>query len=327
MNINRGKRSVNWDLRSDEGREALRQLIASSDVFIHNIRKDAMNRLGFDYEAVRQIKPDIIYVHCVGFGSGGAYDGLTAYDDVIQAASGVASLIPRVDGSAAPRYFPMAIADKVSGLHAAYATLGALVHKLRTGEGQHVEVPMLESVVSFTLVEHLAGRTFGDDGQMGYARQIDKERQPVRTRDGYIAVAPYTDERWVRLFEAIGEADFLNDELLNTPQGRFRNGALMQRKLAELTPARTTAEWLDVLGAAGIPAMRANALEDLFDDQHLKDVGMLTKVEHPSEGGHVRVRPPVRFSARPDPDIRPAPRLGEHSEAVLEELAGRPKTR
>lgn len=324
MTLNRGKRSVNWDLRETEGREALRQLIAASDVFIHNVRKDAMERLGFDYQAVRKIKPDIIYVHCVGFGAEGAYDGLSAYDDVIQAASGIASLIPRVEGSAAPRYFPMAVADKVSGLHAAYATLAAVVHKLRTGEGQHVEVPMLESLVSFTLVEHLAGRTFVvGDGQMGYARQIDRERQPVQTRDGYIAVAPYTDERWVRLFELIGQADFLKEEPFSTPLGRFRNGALMQRKLAEVTPVKSTAEWLELLGAAGIPAMRVNSLEDLFDDPHLRDVGMLTVAEHPSEGGYVRVRPPVKFSARPDPEIQPAPRLGEHNEAVLNELAGR----
>jgi crotonobetainyl-CoA:carnitine CoA-transferase CaiB-like acyl-CoA transferase len=324
MTLNRGKRSVAWDMRSEQGREAMRRLLESSDVFVHNIRADAIKRLGLDYETVRKINPAIVYVHCTGFGIGGVHQSLAAYDDVIQAASGIASLRPRVDGTADPRYVPMAIADKVSGLHAAYATLAALIHKLRTGEGQHVEVPMFESVTSFTLVEHLSGGTFPDSGAtMGYARQVDKERQPTRTKDGHIAVAPYTDERWVRFFEIAGRPDILEDERLSNPVARFKNGSLMQSKLAEITPEKTTAEWISLLGSAGIPVMRVNTLEDLLDDAHLKSVGMFTMREHPTEGRYVEVRPPVKFSARPKADISPAPLIGEHSAEVLDELERR----
>src|SRR5205085_12103483 len=132
MRINRGKRSVVWDLKTQAGREAMEALIKSSDIFIHNIRPDAIDRAGLDYEAVRKLRPDIIYVHCTGFDSRGPSAGLPAYDDIIQAASGVASLLPRVDGNEHPRFFPMAMADKVSGLHAVYAVLAAVVHRLRT---------------------------------------------------------------------------------------------------------------------------------------------------------------------------------------------------
>ena len=131
LRMNRGKRSVVWDLKSEAGREGMKRLLQSSDIFIHNIRADAAERAGLGYEAVRALRPDIVYVHCTGFDSNGPNAGLPAYDDIIQAASGIASLLPRVDGNEAPRYFPMAMADKVSGLHAAYAVLAAVVHRLR----------------------------------------------------------------------------------------------------------------------------------------------------------------------------------------------------
>ena len=155
MRLNRGKRNINWDLKSDAGREAMRRQLARSDVFIHNIRADAVDRLGLSYEAVKAIRPDIVYVHCTGFDQRGPYAALQAYDDIIQASTGLATLLPMADGNARPRFLPAAIADKVSGLHAVYGVLAAISHKLRTGEGQHVEVPMFESLVSFNTLEHL----------------------------------------------------------------------------------------------------------------------------------------------------------------------------
>jgi len=190
LRLNRGKRSVSWDMKTEAGKRAIRRLLETSDVFIHNIRPDAIDRLGLGYEVVKKLRPDIVYVHCTGFGLRGPYAGLQAYDDVIQAASGAVSLLPRVDGNPRPRYLPMLFADKVSGLHAVYATMAALIAKNRDGEGQHVEVPMFEAITSFNMLEHLCDATFvPPTGTWGYPRQLDPVRQPMQTKDGYISIA------------------------------------------------------------------------------------------------------------------------------------------
>lgn len=180
LRLNRGKRSAVWDQKTETGRAAMRRLLETCDVFLHNVRPDAIERAGLGYDEVRKIRPDIIYVHCTGFGLDGSYAGLQAYDDIIQAASGAAALLPRVDGNPQPRFLPMLYADKVSGLHAAYAALAAVVQRMRSGDGQYVEVPMFETIASFNLLEHLCDATFVlSTGQWGYPRQLDPIRQPM----------------------------------------------------------------------------------------------------------------------------------------------------
>lgn len=321
MRLNRGKRSVDWDLRSEAGREALRRLVQSSDVFVHNVRAEAMDRLGFGYEAVRAIKPDIIYLHCTGFDQSGPYAGLQAYDDIIQAAAGVATLLPYVDGQPRPRYLPMTLADKVSGLHAAYAITAALVHRLRTGQGQFVEVPMFESVASFNLLEHLFDHTFvPPTGSARYPRQLDPARQPMRTRDGWISIAPYLDDRWVRFFEAVGRGDVLSEPRFKDPVVRRSNMDQMYMLMSEITPTKRTDEWLALLETINVPAMRVNEIEDLLDDPQIKASGLLQQREHPTEGAYIEVGAPVRFSAWEASPARHAPGLGQHSEEVASEL-------
>jgi crotonobetainyl-CoA:carnitine CoA-transferase CaiB-like acyl-CoA transferase len=321
LRLNRGKRSVVFDLKSEKGKDTLRRLLARSDVFIHNIRADAIERLGLHYEAVKAIQPNIIYVHGVGFGSDGPYSGLQAYDDLIQAASGVTSLLPRVDGNPKPRFLPMLMADKVSGLYCVYAVLAALFHRERIGEGQHVEVPMLEVMTDFVLLEHLAGMTFvPPTGPACYHRQIDPVRQPFRTKDGWIAIAPYVDSRWLKFFELVGRSNLLHDARLATPELRLQNMSLMYEFAEDIMPEKTTAEWLAVLSQAHIPAMRVNSVEDLLNDPHLKAVGAFKKRTHPSEGEYLEMRPPVRFSAREYPESRHATRIGQDTEEVLSEL-------
>ncbi|MEE2879577.1 MAG: CoA transferase, partial [Pseudomonadota bacterium] len=232
LTINRGKRSVDWDMKSDEGKAAVRALIEKSDIFIHNIRPDAVARLGLTFEEVKAIRPDIIYVHCLGFGTEGPYAGRPAYDDLIQSLSGACNLLPQVDGNEAPRFLPTAFADKVSGLHAMYATLAALHHRNRTGEALHVEVPMFECVSSFLLEEHLYESAFDPAvGPYYYQRQIDPSRQPVRTQDGWITIAPYIDHRWVTLFDVIGAPEELEDERINDHRGRFFNHDFMMSRV------------------------------------------------------------------------------------------------
>ncbi|WP_247256586.1 CaiB/BaiF CoA transferase family protein [Pseudomonas moorei] len=321
LRLNRGKRSVVWDLKSSRGREALERLLAKSDIFIHNIRPDAVERANLDYETVRKLRPDIIYVHCTGFDTVGPYNGLPAYDDIIQAASGAASLLPRVDGNPAPRFIPMAFADKVSGLHAAYAVMAAVIHRLRTGEGQYVEVPMLESIASFNLLEHLYERTFDPAiGSTGYARQLDPSRQPMRTKDGYIVIAPYQDGRWLKFLELSGLSHVVEEPGLTTLMERRTNADRLYRYMAQVLPEKTTADWLALLSEHQIPASRVNTIDDLLDDPQLKASGLFTVREHPTEGRYTEVGQPVRFSAVERSALRDAPTIGQHTEELNREL-------
>ncbi|QHE88750.1 CoA transferase [Hydrogenophaga sp. BPS33] len=318
MTVNHGKRSVTWNLKTDEGRRQLESLVRSADVFIHNLRADAVARNRLDHETLSALRPDLVYVHCTGFGLDGPYAGRSAYDDIIQAASGAARLLPRVDGNPQPRFLPMAMADKVSGLHAVQAVLGALFHRARTGEGQVVEVPMFECFTHFLLQEHLYGHTFSppNDG-VGYPRQLDPHRQPMRTADDHIVVAPYSDDRWVRFFDAIGEPEFLHRHGLNTARQRFEHLDLLQKKMAEVLPTRSTAQWLALFAAHDIPACRVNDLQDVLDDPHLMAVGFFEKRTHPSEGGYLHMRQPVKFSRAAPAATRGAPLLGEHNDDVF----------
>ena len=321
LRLNRGKRSVVWDLKSEAGRAAIERLLETSDIFIHNIRADAIERAGLGYEAVRKLRPDIIYVHCTGFDSRGPRAGLPAYDDIIQAATGTATLLPRVDGNPAPRFVPMAMADKVSGLHAAYAVMAAVIHRLRTGEGQLVEVPMMEAVASFNTLEHLYERTFVPPiGTSGYARQLDPTRQPMRTKDGYIVVAPYQDGRWLKFFETVGHPEVFLEPGLTDLMLRRENAHRLYQHMATHLPDRTTDEWLAVFAELDIPAGRINSIDDLLVDPQLQASGLFVEREHPTEGRYVEVRPPVRFSAAPAPTLAHAAGIGEHSEEVAREL-------
>ncbi|NHV25913.1 CoA transferase [Burkholderia sp. D-99] len=321
IRLNRGKRSVVWDLKSSEGRDALERLLATSDILIHNIRPDAVERARLGYETVRALRPDIIYVHCTGFDTRGPSSGLPAYDDIIQASSGAASLLPRVDGNPAPRFLPMAFADKVSGLHAAYATMAAVIHRLRTGEGQLVEVPMLEAIASFNLLEHLYERTFDPPlGPTGYARQLDPTRQPMRTKDGYIVIAPYQDGRWLRFLELAGLSQVTQEPGLTTLMERRANADRLYRYMAQVLPEKTTDEWLALLAENNIPASRVNTIDDLLDDPQLNASGLFTQREHPTEGRYTEVGQPVRFSAAEKAVPRHAPTLGEHTQELNREL-------
>ncbi|RCL88235.1 CoA transferase [Hyphomonas sp.] len=321
LTINRGKRSVVWDLKSEPGKAAIRKLIQQSDVFIHNIRPDAVTRLGLTFEEVRAIKPDIVYVHCLGFGSDGPYAGRPAYDDLIQGLSGATMLLPKVDGNERPRFIPTAFADKVSGMHAMYATLAALHHRDRTGEAVHVEVPMFECVTHFLLEEHFYEAEFDPPvGPFLYQRQVDPSRQPLKTSNGWIVIAPYVDARWIKLFDVMGAPEELQDERIADRKGRFFNQDYMMSRVQEYFDKQTTEYWIDTLAKADIPAARVNDFPDLQSDPHLVATGFFQRREHPTEGHYWETQPPVTFRGTQQREIAPAPRIGEHTELVLSEL-------
>lgn len=320
--FNHGKRSIALDLKQPDDSAVIRQLLAEADVFVANVRGKPLERLGLDYDAVRAIRPDIIYVHCVGFGQDGPYADLQAYDDVIQAAAGVTSLLPEVDGNSAPRFFPSLIADKVSGLHAAYAAIAALFHRERTGEGQKVEVPMYEAFTSFMLSEHLGGLTFDPPvGPPGYRRQLDPDRQPLPTADGHIVMVAYTYDAWDRIFALLEAPDFLQDPRFEGPQARAAAMPEMYRRMAELTRQFTTEDLIARCHAAQIPAQPVKDIPGVLADPHLNAVGLFQQREHPSEGRYHEMVQPVRFGAMPPVERRAPPLLDQDGPTIRAELA------
>ena len=317
LQANRNKRSVVLDLKQAEDRKALLGLVPDADVLVYNIRPQAMRRLGLDFETLSALNPGLIVCGAFGFGEGGPYAGRPAYDDIMQAASGVSSLLQRVNGK--PSYAPINICDRTVGLYLANTLLGALFHKARTGEGQAIELPMFETMAQFVAGDHLGGESFVPSlGSTGYQRLLSTQRGPYPTSDGHLCVVVYTDEHWRRFSAMLGIPDLVaNDPRFATLQTRTVNAEGMGAFLAEHLPAKTTQEWVALFGAADIPATPVNSIEDLFDDPHLKAVGFWQEVEHPTEG-LLRVPSVPGTWSRTQPDIRRlAPRLGEHTEEVL----------
>jgi len=319
LNANRNKRSIALDLKQDAAKQALQRLIPTADVFVHNMRPRAIERLGFAYDEVKAIKPDIVYVGAYGFGQAGPYRAKPAYDDAIQAASGLASLFKRQDGKV--RYVPSAMADKLVGLTLSQAVAVALLHRERTGEGQFVEVPMFETLVSFLLLEHLNGHGYVPPiGPMGYQRVTTASRRPFPTKDGFVCMLPYTDKHWRNFFAAVGRPELMEDPRFSTYRARIGSVDDLYGFVGETTPGRTTAEWVEICEKAEIPCMPLIDIGDLRQDEHLKAVNMFQEMEHPSEGPTVVVRSPVNFEKTPSSIRTPAPRFGEHGREILAEI-------
>jgi crotonobetainyl-CoA:carnitine CoA-transferase CaiB-like acyl-CoA transferase len=314
---NRNKRSVVLDLKTPEGKAAALALAQRADVLVSNVRPDGLRRLGLDYATVRITNPNIIYCAAVGYGSGGPDAGKAVYDDLMQAASGIADLFGRVDG--APRYAPLNICDRVVGLYVANAITAALLYRTNTGEGQSIEVPMLETMAQFVLADHIGGGAFvPPEGEMGYRRLLSRTRGPYRTQDGYLAIVVYTDRQWRAFSQLIGQASLLDtDDRFHSQETRTRFAQDIGAFLTQQLSGRTTAAWLAALHAIDIPACPVNSIEALFADPHLSAVGFFSEADHPTEGRVTVSRFPATFSASPASIRRLAPNLGEHNAEVL----------
>jgi crotonobetainyl-CoA:carnitine CoA-transferase CaiB-like acyl-CoA transferase len=317
LQLNRGKRALVLDLKQAQGREAMLRLARGTDVLVYNVRPSAMARLGLSYEDLRAVNPQIIYVGAYGYSERGPYAGKAAYDDLIQGATGLPAMGLQ-SGAAEPRYAPVNLADRVTGLHAVYAVTAALFHRARTGAGQSVEVPMFESVAHFVLGDHLAGLSFEPPlGDTGYQRLV--HRRPYATRDGYLCVLVYNDKQWKSFLEAIGRPDLWADERFSSHAKRAVHIGEIYEFLAELMKTRTTAEWTELLEKADIAVARMNSAADTVADPHLNASGFFVEESHPSEGNLRAMRTPTSWSASPPQGLRPPPRLGEHSAEVLRE--------
>ena len=316
LNINRGKRSLALDLKLPSARHVVIRLARNSDVFIHSMRAAAIGRLGLGYPALKSANDKIIYANMYGFGRGGPYSDYPAYDDIVQAASGLASLQGRLTGGD-PGYVASAVADKVAGLTGAYAVMAALFARERTGLGQEIEIPMFETMAAFVMAEHLCGSiTEPAVGPPEYPRVTAPDRKPYRTSDGHIGLMIYNDKQWRSFFALIGNPDWSRDPVFVSMTSRTQNIQAVLSRLGTVIATRTTAEWMEVFREAQIPAMPILSTGDLLVDPHLAETGFWHRAE--SDVGPVRMPGiPTRFSETPGAIGSVGPRLGADNDAIL----------
>lgn len=320
LNCNRNKKSISIDLKSEGGKEILSKLIENSDVFLHNFRPKAVERLGFDYDSVAKLNKRIVYCFSSGFGQDGLYRDLPAFDDVIQAYSGISALCGVVDGE--PKLLPFAVTDHITSLYLTQAILAAIYRQKATGEGSFVEVPMMESVVATIMNQHLNGCTFEPPSeQLGYSRMLSANRRPIKAVDGYLVHGVYTHGHWVKFFQAQGEIELLNDPMLHSQETVALNIDKLYSIVAErIFPTQTVDYWITLLRRLDIPCAPIRDFSELLDDPHLREVKLFEEFEHPSEGTIKTIRNPmVAKNVGVDTDM-PAPKVGQHSIEVLEEL-------
>jgi crotonobetainyl-CoA:carnitine CoA-transferase CaiB-like acyl-CoA transferase len=316
LNLYANKRSIALDLKADDGREAMLRLIQTADVLITNLRPGPLARLRLGYEEARAVNPRLVYCQAAGFRTDGPDADRPAFDDIIQATTGLPSLVAAM--GLGMHFLPATVADKVAGLAIVNATLAALLYRSASGEGQRVEVPMFDTVLGFNLVEHLAQAAF-PGGQAGYTRVLTSHRGPHRTSDGWIAMTPYTDRHWRALYEAVGCADKLGSYWHATHADRLLHADRAYAELAEIIATRTTAEWLTMCEELDIPASLAPTLDEIVNDEK-GHRGVLAEAEHPVAGSYRRVRQPAVFSASPASDHRPAPLVGQDGPELLGEI-------
>ena len=316
VNVNRGKRSIILDMKSEAGKAALTKLIAGADVFIHSMRAKAIARLGFDYASVAAIKADIIYTNCYGYSRRGPDADKPAYDDTIQAECGIPHVQQLMTGE--PGFVATIMADKVAGLTALYATMMALFHRERTGEGQEVEVGMFETMASFMLVEHANGALFTPPlGPAHYHRAAAPNRKPYKTKDGHVAALIYNDKHWKLFTEAVKPA-WATPEMATLEQ-RAQQIDTVYELLGQTFLERTTGEWLALLGDLNIPAAPLRTTDELLENEHLNAIGFFETVE--SKQGPVRFPGvPTWFSRTPGKVAGPTPLVGEQTQEILAEI-------
>lgn len=316
LNFNAGKRSLALDLKDPAARDALLSLLATADVFLHNGRPAAIERLGLGPDDVRKARADIVYCCLTGFSSDSADAGRPAYDDVIQAISGMAHL--QGFSRSTPEFVVSALCDKVVGVAGASAINAALVHRALTGVGDTIEVPMYEFMAGFVLQEQLGQHTFVPPlGAIGYPRTLSANRRPYRAADGYISVVAITDAQWASLAHAIRRPDILSGSTCaaKAPENLDAAMAVIEAAL----PDRTVAEWTEIFDRAGVPATSVRSFVDVADDPDLRKRAVIEESTHSTEGDIIRVRQPTSFANHHRSVLRDAPRLGQHNDELLRE--------
>jgi crotonobetainyl-CoA:carnitine CoA-transferase CaiB-like acyl-CoA transferase len=318
INFNRNKRSIVLDLKKPDGHAALLRLIARADVFVSNVRPEALRRAGLDHAGLARLNPRLIHCSILAFGRDGRYYNRPAYDPIVQSLSGVAGTLARATGE--PRFVPMVMSDHTSGLIAAQCIGFALYRREKTGKGEAIDVPMLENMASFVASEHLGAATFDPPvGPTGDGRLLSPNYRPLPTSDGYITVRPNTNAQTLAFFDAIGRPELKTDPRFDSAAARTKNAADYFEVQKQGLTHKTTDEWVELFDRLDVPAARYNSIDDLLIDPHLEDVGFFRTEEHPSEGRIRRTRLANIFSGGARADESHAPRTGEHTRDILRE--------
>ena len=318
VNNNRNKRSISVDAKSAAGRQVLLDLARTADVFVQNFRPGVMARLGIDYEDLKAVKPDIIYVSMSGWGEDGPYVHKPVYDPIIQALSGLASVQGGSD-DARPRLIRTILPDKLTGITAAQAVSAALFARERSGEGQHVRLSMLDAVVAFMWSSDMGSQTFvGKEVDVAAAATfIDLIYE---TASGYISVSVMSNDQWHGLCHAVGHPEWLDDERFKTPAGRDRNANERLEMTQQALLTEPAEEWLRRLEEAGVPCAPVLTRSQMLRHPQVQAAGIVVETEHPHAGQLRQARNAARFEATV-PEIRHgAPHLGEHTLEILAEL-------
>ena len=319
LGINRNKRSIVIDLRSDSGRELAQRMARESDILVQNFRPGALERMGLGYEQVREINPALVYCTISGFGATGPYARRGGFDLVAQGMSGLMSVTGHTGGPPAKVGVP--VCDLNAGMFGAIGILTAYINRLRTGQGQHVDTSLLEGGIAYTFWESAMYFATGDIPEpMGSAHRLTAPYQAFETSDGYVNIGAANQANWERLCAAIGRDELVTDPRFVEPRDRMNNVDELVSTLEGTFAQHTSDHWLEMLEAAGVPAGPINDLAQVYDDPQVRAREMMVEIDHPVAGRVKNIGIPIKLSETPGRLQRPAPTLGQHTDEVLRDL-------
>ena len=316
LTLNRNKRSIVLDLKSEQGIGVVRGMLSDAEVMIHNFRPGVVDRMGLGYEQVRQINPAIVYCTVSGFGTTGPYSQRAGFDLVAQGMSGLMSINGFPDAPPAKIGVPMA--DLNTGMFCAYGVLTAYINRLTTGQGQHVDASLVESGIAYTLYESATYFATGEvAGPLGSAHRMIAPYQAFATEDGYINIGAANQNNWERMCRAVGREDLLDDKRFASNPERMVNIGALTPIMEETFRTRTTSHWVKLLEDAGVPCGPIYDIEQVYADPHVQSRDMAVALEHPKAGSIRNIGVAVKLSDTPGSVRTPAPLLGQHTDEVL----------
>lgn len=321
MSLNRNKRSITLNFKREQERELFKELVKYADVVVENYRPGTMEKFGLSYEELKQINPKIIYAACSGFGHTGPYRDKPAYDIIVQAMGGIMSITGPENGD--PTRVGASVGDVMAGMFTAYGVMMALFHRERTGEGQKVDVGMLDCQVA--VLENAIARYVTSGivpGPLGNRHPSITPFSSFTAQDGYIIVGAGNDRLWERLCNILGLSDLVKDPRFDTNAHRTNNAKELAVILNEIFKTKTINDWLSMLEEAGLPCEPINTIDRIVNDPHVKAREMIVEVEHPVAGKLKMPGVPVKLSATPGAVEFPAPLLGQHTNEIIKEVLG-----